>query len=94
MHVPASYFPIGVNSIEEDGVGFLIASREKALCDTILYDSFVPHKSVKALGIYLEEDMRLDMDTLYELDTNIIRKCAETGRKSQIFYNLIKLIKR
>lgn len=94
MHVPASYFPIGVKSIEEDSVGFLIAGREKALCDTILYDSFVPHKSVKALYIYLEEDMRLDMDILYELDTDIIQKCAETGPKSQIFTNLIKIIKR
>lgn len=92
--VPASYFPIGVQSVEKDGINFLIASREKALCDTILYDNFVPHQSMKALGTFLEEDMRLDMDILYELDTDIIEQCAQNGRKSQLFKNLIKIIKR
>lgn len=62
---------------------FLVASREKALCDTILQDNFVPHQSVKALAAYLEEDMRLDMDELPQLDAGIIRQCAEAGRKAE-----------
>ena len=94
MQVPSSYFPFGVESVEEDGVCFLMASREKALCDTILYDRFVPHQSVRSLVTYLEEDMRLDMDVLHELDTNIIVSCAQAARKSQILNNLIKIIKQ
>jgi hypothetical protein len=94
VQVPVSYFPIGVESHEEQGVSFLMASREKALCDTILLDNFVPGQSLKSLGIYLEEDMRLDMDILPELDTGIIEQCAQAGRKTQIFKNLIKLIKQ
>lgn len=94
IQVPASYFPIGVESREEHGICFLLASREKALCDTILSDNFVPNQSIKALAIYLEEDMRLDMDILTELDTEIIEQCAQAGRKAQIFKNLIKLIKQ
>lgn len=94
MQVPPSYFPFGVESMEEDGVCFLMASREKALCDTILYDKFVPHQSIRSLVTYLEEDMRLDMDVLHELDTNIIESCAQAARKAQIFYNLIKIIKQ
>jgi hypothetical protein len=39
MQVPPKYFPIGVESREEGGVCFLMASPEKALCDTILYDN-------------------------------------------------------
>lgn len=92
--VPPSYFPIGVSSIEENAVCFLMASREKALCDTILYDNFVPHKSIKSLITYLEEDMRLDMDILSELNTDIIEECANAGRKTQILNNLIKIIKQ
>ena len=92
--VPPSYFPIGVESREEQEVSFLMASREKALCDTILLDNFVPGQSLKSLGIYLEEDMRLDMDILPELDAGIIEQCAQAGRKTQIFKNLIKLIKQ
>ncbi len=94
MQVPPAYFPIGVESRQEDGVGFLMASREKALCDTILQDNFVPGQSIKALVAYLEEDLRLDMDMLPELDADIIDQCARTGRKSQIFNNLIKIIKQ
>lgn len=94
MQVPESYFPVGVECVEENGVSFLMASREKALCDTILYDSFVPSPSLKALVAYLEEDMRLDMDIFKNLNTEIILECAKAGRKAQIFNNLIKLIKQ
>lgn len=94
MQVPSSYFPIGIESIVENGVSFMMASREKALCDTILKDNFVPGQSLKSLLIYLGEDLRLDMDTLSRLDTNIIEQCLQQGRKSKIFNNLIKLIKK
>lgn len=93
VQVPVSYFPIGVECKEEQGVGFLMATREKALCDTILLDNHVPNQSIKSLAVYLEDDMRLDMDILSELDTEIIEQCAQAGRKTQIFQNLIKLIK-
>jgi predicted transcriptional regulator of viral defense system len=94
IQVPASYFPIGVECKEEQGVSFLMATKEKALCDTILLDNFVPGQSLKSLAVYLEEDMRLDMDILPELDSEIIEQCAQAGRKAQIFKNLIKLIKQ
>lgn len=94
VQVAPAYFPIGVESMDENGVSFLMASREKALCDTILYDKFVPHQSVKSLITYLEEDMRLDMDVLSELNTDIIEACAASGRKTQILKNLIKIIKK
>lgn len=92
MQVPSGYFPIGINSMEENGVGFLMASPEKALCDTILQDNFVPHQSVKALATYLEDDLRLDMEMLQKFDFRIIKECMATGRKVQIFSNLIKII--
>ena len=94
MQVPDKYFPIGIELVEESGVSFLMASREKALCDTILYDNYVPPQSLTALATYLEEDMRLDMDILKELGKEIILECAKAGRKSQILTNLVKLIER
>lgn len=90
--VPSGYFPIGIDSTEENGVHFLLASPEKALCDTILQDNFVPHQSVKALATYLEEDLRLDMEMLQKFNVRIIRECSESGRKVQIFTNLIKIV--
>ena len=94
VQVPASYFPIGVECTEEQGIHFLMATREKALCDTILLDDFVPRQSIKSLAAYLEEDITLDMDILAELDTDIIEQCSRIGRKTQTFKNLIRIIQQ
>ncbi len=92
--VKPEYFAIGINRIEEDGVSFLMASREKALCDMILHDSYLPPQSVKGLLQYLEEDIRFDMDELVTFDVSIIEACAKFGRKEMILNNLIKILKR
>ena len=92
--VKPDYFAIGINSMEEDGVTFMMASREKALCDLILHDTYLPQQSVKGLWRYLEEDIRFDMDELAKFDISIVKSCAETGEKKLIFNNLIKIIKQ
>jgi predicted transcriptional regulator of viral defense system len=92
--VKPEYFAIGIDHVEEDGITFLIASREKALCDMILHDSYLPPQSVKGLLQYLEEDIRFDMDELVTFDVSIIEACAKLGRKEMILNNLIKILKR
>ena len=92
--VKPEYFAIGINNIKEDGVSFLMASREKALCDMILHDSYLPPQSMKGLWQYLEEDIRFDVDELATLDISIIEDCAQFGRKENILNNLIKILKR
>ena len=92
--VKPDYFSIGVNIVEEDDVNFLIASREKALCDFILHDRYVPSQSIRTLWQYLEEDIRFDIDELATFDVSIIEACAQCGRKENILNNLIKILKR
>ena len=92
--VKPEYFSIGIVSVEEGGVTFMIASREKALCDLILHDSYLPPQSVKGLWRYLEEDIRLDVDELSTFDAGIIEACAGLGRKETILNNLVKILKR
>lgn len=92
--VKPEYFAIGINNVEEDGVTFLMASREKALCDLILHDTYLPQQSVKGLWQYLEEDIRFDVDELATFDFGIIEECAKLGRKENILNNLIKIMKR
>ena len=88
------YFSIGIDSVEEEGVSFLIASREKALCDFILHDRYVPSQSLFTLWQYLEEDIRFDVDELATFDVSIIEACAKCRRKETILNNLIKIIKK
>lgn len=94
MQMPDEYFHIGIRSENCDGAAFLIASPEKALCDTIISDPYVPNLSVIALRRYLEEDLRLDMDELAEFRTEIISECAGCGRKKSTLLNLIKIIEQ
>lgn len=94
MQVPKAYFPVGVRMEESNGCCSLIATPEKALCDTILSDNYVPEQSITRLEEYLEEDIRFDTDALKEFNTSIIEECAKTGRKTTILNNLIKIIKR
>ena len=92
--VPKAYFPIGVKVVDENGASHLIATPEKALCDTIIDSWYVPCQSIIGLYRYLEEDIRFYMDALKDFDVSIIRQCAINGKKSRAFENLIKIIKR
>ena len=44
--VKPSYFSIGLRIIQEEGISFMMATPEKALCDFILYDSYLPNRSL------------------------------------------------
>jgi hypothetical protein len=90
------YYNIGIRMVkdEKNGVTMLMATPEKALCDTIMHDRYIPGQSVKALWQYLEEDIRFDTDALRDFDINIIEQCAQYQRKTKILQNLIKIIKK
>jgi len=88
------YYPIGINQKIGDDYSFLIASPEKALCDLIAYTPKVRPRFINAMKLYLEEDIRLDMESFYKLDVNIFRQCVEVSKKKNELNNLIKLLQR
>lgn len=90
--VSPDYYNIGIREVLDNNTPILIATPEKALCDFILKDKYVPSQSVKSLIQYLDEDIRFYMDAFLEFDVNIVEECARQGRKTAIFKNLIKII--
>jgi len=88
------YYPIGINQKIGDDYSFLIASPEKALCDLIAYTPKVRPRFISAMLLYLEEDIRLDMEAFYKMEVNIFRQCAEVSKKKNELNNLIKLFHR
>ena len=92
--VSREYFPIGIKSQEDAGLHFLLATPEKALCDMLLQEKHVPDQSISQLEIFFEEDMRMDLDDLRQMNGSIIRQCMEAGNKKQVLTNLLKLIER
>jgi hypothetical protein len=93
VKMPDTYFPIGIRQeIVNNEYAFLIASPEKALCDTIICTPNIRIQSVKAMREYLEEDLRIDFSAVEHWDTEIVRQCAEFGRKKGELGMLEKLI--
>ena len=90
--IPRRYYPIGIKQIIDNESGYLIATPEKALCDTIIHTSGLNLRSKKDAIIYLEEDLRFDTDALHSLDTGILQACADCGIKSNSIQQIIKLI--
>jgi hypothetical protein len=94
VKMPEKYFPIGVRQeIVNNQYAFLIAAPEKALCDLILYTNNLRLQSVKAMQTYLEDDLRIDFSAVEHWNTEIVKQCAEMGRKKlelkllEIFFN-------
>lgn len=64
--IPSGAYPYGIQIIEENGYRFMIASKEKALCDK-LYE-IPPVKNQKELVHVLFDDMRIDQDSFFKLN--------------------------
>jgi hypothetical protein len=80
--VPVDYYSIGISQqIFNNKYAYLIASPEKAICDLILATPHLRLQSVRAVQTWLEDDLRMDFSAVENIDTEIIRRCAEVGRK-------------
>ena len=93
VHVDKDVFPIGVRlETLDDGTAFLIATPEKALCDLISNISHLNLRYKKETLVWLEEDIRFDMDELFNFDTSILREYAKVGKKKNMINQIIKII--
>ena len=92
--VSKEYFPIGITMKEEEGVTFMMATPEKAVCDMLMVEKFVPDQSLSRLEVFFEDDMRIELDDLRQLNPDIIKACMEVRKKKKILANLLKLMER
>ena len=93
-HCAKDYYSIGITQREEEEVTYLIATPEKALCDYIVCTPRLPLRFIKDTYIFLEEDLRLDMDAFMKMNVDIFRQCAAVSKKQQAINNLIKILER
>jgi predicted transcriptional regulator of viral defense system len=94
IHASEDYYPIGITTIREDGISYLIASPEKALCDLIVSTSYLNLRYRQELLQFLDEDLRLDMDEFRRMDSSIFHACANVSKKHTMIDNLAKLLKQ
>ena len=93
-YISREAFSIGVRSMHKGDYAFLIASPEKALCDLIANYSKVNLRYMKDVEIYLEQDIRMDMDEFYKMDETIFKDYIKVGKKADSISRLLKFMKR
>ena len=92
---PLKLYSIGITiDANSDGTSYMIATAEKALCDKVAFTKNLGITSQKAMKVYLEEDLRIDLDVLISLDLEIIKACSECGYKSKVLAYLYKTIQK
>jgi predicted transcriptional regulator of viral defense system len=73
--VPNDAYPYGVTSlVSGSGISYRIASKEKALCDT-LYSKY-PVRSIGDMQILLFDDLRVDEEEFLKLDFSLLKELA------------------
>lgn len=87
-------FSIGITYINKQSYSFLIATPEKALCDMIANSPKVNLRYLKDVEIYLEEDIRMDIEDFRNMDVTIFEQYAQTGKKAKSVTTLIKYLRK
>jgi CRISPR/Cas system-associated protein Csx1 len=63
---------------------FIIASKEKALCDKVYYTKDIPIRSKSAMLAFLEDDLRIDLDELIESDIKVFEEYFQVTKSKKI----------
>ncbi len=87
-------FHIGVTIINKQNYSFLMATPEKALCDLIANSTQVNLRYTKDVEVYLEEDIRMGIDGLLNMDINIFEQYVKAGKKPKSIQTIINYLKR
>lgn len=87
-------FPIGITNINKQNYAFLMATPEKALCDLIANSPKVNLRYLKDVETYLEEDIRMDLEDLRNMDMSIFERYAQVGKKANSVETLVKYLKK
>lgn len=93
-YISKETFRIGVRSVRRDGYAFLIASPEKALCDLVANSTKVNLRYQKEVEIYLEEDIRMDMDEFNKLDPSIFEEYIKVGKKADSIKTILNFLRK
>lgn len=83
VRLPAQVYPCGIAQVSASTQEtFLIASPAKALCDKVVLTPHLRATSRVAMRRFLFDDLRIDVDALRGLDTDVVRAYAQCGTKT------------
>lgn len=92
-HLPLPYYAFGIKSIKlSPKQTVLIASPEKAICDKIILTTGIRLRSTKQVQAFLVEDMRMDEETVKNLDAIKMKSWLADAPKASSIKALIKTV--
>lgn len=92
-HLPSPYYSFGLKRVEvAPNQAAILATPEKALCDKIVLTSGIILRSAKQTLEFLVEDLRMEEDSLKELDLKMITSWLEDTPKKDSLTMLVKTI--
>lgn len=92
---PLPYYAFGIQRVElTERQAVLMATPEKALCDTIISTSGVLLRSQRQARAYLTDDLRIDEAMLSELDGSMIESWIDDAPKKTSLQVLVKTLER
>ena len=91
-HTSKESYPIGLAQIKENGVTYIMATPEKALCDLIANTSGLNLRFKKEAERFLAEDLRFDMERLTFFDKEILLAYSKVGKKATSIQTILKLL--
>jgi len=89
--VKKELYPLGLTIESTKNGNFLIATKEKSLCDKIYYTKDITITSKKTMLEFLEDDLRIDMEELEYCNIEIFKKYYEISKSKKIKF-LLELI--
>lgn len=82
--VKKEIYPLGIKIESSKNGNFIIATKEKALCDKIYYTKDIQITSKKMMLEFLEDDLRIDLEELENCNINIFEKYFEISKSKKI----------
>lgn len=75
--IPPKAYPLGLDwKYDDKDGGYMVATAEKALCDTIYVDKRVTSTNIGDIESYLIDDLRIDEEELNKLNSRIFWKLS------------------
>jgi hypothetical protein len=82
LYLPNKVYPYGIQLEKLDGMGYLVASPEKALCDMVYKEPSL--LDVDEMEAYLLENLRIERERLLQLDHDFISWIAPRYRRKSL----------
>jgi predicted transcriptional regulator of viral defense system len=91
-HTPKEAYPIGLTQARDGDAQYIIATPEKALCDLIANTPGVNLRYQRDALLFLEADLRFDMERFFKFSPEVFERYAAVGKKTTSILTILKML--